>query len=257
MSPWVQIPHPPRRSGFVQIRRGASEFGGTPSVCVRLVLFRLYPASRFRPDRGPRTGREPHCWAAKKVVGRDAPPVGACLRLFGLNPPGGTASTGRAREQGAPFSRRGGWWLMTKDGECKKEDSVSWRSHGQRAPGRVKKKIAERTEEAGRTVDASKDDPQYEVESTTPSNAASPACSWWRRIAPAATRPPSPANQSHPHRTSDVGVTSEDNSQGLSSGGQGVRRAWSQTVRRTSTSRTTSTCALSIQGSWVRLPFGS
>nr|WP_138899426.1 DUF2945 domain-containing protein [Streptomyces chryseus] len=32
-------------------------------------------------------------------------------------------------------------------------------------PGKVKKKITKRTEAAGRTVDASKDAPQYEVES--------------------------------------------------------------------------------------------
>ncbi|NJP50155.1 DUF2945 domain-containing protein [Streptomyces sp. SBST2-5] len=44
-------------------------------------------------------------------------------------------------------------------------EKVSWSSHGQDVPGRVKKKITERTEASGRTVDASGDEPQYEVES--------------------------------------------------------------------------------------------
>ncbi|MEU9414997.1 DUF2945 domain-containing protein [Streptomyces sp. NPDC051000] len=54
---------------------------------------------------------------------------------------------------------------MTKDNEFGKGDKVSWRSHGTTVPGEVKKKITRRTEAVGRTVDASKDDPQYEVES--------------------------------------------------------------------------------------------
>lgn len=49
--------------------------------------------------------------------------------------------------------------------DLRKGDKVTWRSHGQSVVGRVKKKIAERTRAAGRTVDASSDDPQYEVES--------------------------------------------------------------------------------------------
>ncbi|GAA0380802.1 DUF2945 domain-containing protein [Microbispora corallina] len=44
-------------------------------------------------------------------------------------------------------------------------DEVTWRSHGSTASGEVKKKITKRTEEAGRTVDASPDDPQFLVES--------------------------------------------------------------------------------------------
>ncbi|MFF0275658.1 DUF2945 domain-containing protein [Streptomyces sp. NPDC094447] len=44
-------------------------------------------------------------------------------------------------------------------------DDVTWSSHGQRVEGTVKKKIDERTKAAGRTVDASAEDPQYEVES--------------------------------------------------------------------------------------------
>ncbi|GGX30071.1 DUF2945 domain-containing protein [Streptomyces chryseus] len=54
---------------------------------------------------------------------------------------------------------------MAKDKKLGKDDKVSWSSHGQTVPGKVKKKITKRTEAAGRTVDASKDAPQYEVES--------------------------------------------------------------------------------------------
>ncbi|MGW7198210.1 DUF2945 domain-containing protein [Streptomyces chryseus] len=54
---------------------------------------------------------------------------------------------------------------MAKDKKLGKDDKVSWSSHGQTVPGRVKKKITKRTEAAGRTVDASKDAPQYEVQS--------------------------------------------------------------------------------------------
>ncbi|MER6678598.1 hypervirulence associated TUDOR domain-containing protein [Streptomyces sp. NPDC000983] len=46
-------------------------------------------------------------------------------------------------------------------------DEVTWSSHGHRAEGTVERKITRRTEAAGRTVDASPDDPQYEVRSTT------------------------------------------------------------------------------------------
>jgi hypothetical protein len=49
--------------------------------------------------------------------------------------------------------------------EFSKGDRVSWRSHGGEAVGTVKKKITSDTEAAGRTVRASKDDPQYLVES--------------------------------------------------------------------------------------------
>jgi len=44
-------------------------------------------------------------------------------------------------------------------------DQVTWQSHGSEATGKVKKKITEDTEAAGRTVRASPDDPQYLVES--------------------------------------------------------------------------------------------
>ena len=47
----------------------------------------------------------------------------------------------------------------------RKGDKVEWDSHGGTAVGRVKKKITSDTEAGGRTVRASKDDPQYLVES--------------------------------------------------------------------------------------------
>ncbi|MFG2772834.1 DUF2945 domain-containing protein [Streptomyces sp. NPDC048350] len=54
---------------------------------------------------------------------------------------------------------------MPKKDDLSKGDEVSWKSHGQNVTGKVKKKITDRTRAAGRTVDATKDDPQYEVES--------------------------------------------------------------------------------------------
>lgn len=52
---------------------------------------------------------------------------------------------------------------MTKD--LKKGDHVEWSTHGTTTEGTVEKKITDRTEAAGRTVSASKDEPQYEVKS--------------------------------------------------------------------------------------------
>jgi hypothetical protein len=52
---------------------------------------------------------------------------------------------------------------MAKDLE--KGDQVSWSSHGQTVHGEVEQKITRRTESAGRTVDASEDEPQYKVKS--------------------------------------------------------------------------------------------
>ncbi|MEU6321226.1 DUF2945 domain-containing protein [Streptomyces sp. NPDC047009] len=49
--------------------------------------------------------------------------------------------------------------------KLKKGDPVAWSSHGGQAEGEVEKKITERTEAAGRAVDASPDDPQYQVRS--------------------------------------------------------------------------------------------
>ena len=51
------------------------------------------------------------------------------------------------------------------DDKICKGDHVSWKSHGGTAEGTVEKKITEDTEAAGRTVRASKDDPQYLVKS--------------------------------------------------------------------------------------------
>ncbi|MCG3041457.1 DUF2945 domain-containing protein [Streptomyces sp. S1A] len=52
-----------------------------------------------------------------------------------------------------------------KDRKFRKGDEVSWKSHGSEAVGRVEKEITSRTEAGGRTVDASPDDPQYQVRS--------------------------------------------------------------------------------------------
>ncbi|MGW5849141.1 DUF2945 domain-containing protein [Streptomyces sp. NPDC055254] len=54
---------------------------------------------------------------------------------------------------------------MGQDKEPQQGDEVSWKSHGRTVPGTVKKKITKRTRAAGRTVDASAENPQYEVES--------------------------------------------------------------------------------------------
>ncbi len=44
-------------------------------------------------------------------------------------------------------------------------DEVTWKSHGGEAVGRVVRKLTSDTEAAGRTVRASKDEPQYLVRS--------------------------------------------------------------------------------------------
>jgi hypothetical protein len=49
--------------------------------------------------------------------------------------------------------------------EFSKGDKVEWNSHGSTAEGEVEEKITSDTEAAGRTVRASKDDPQYKVRS--------------------------------------------------------------------------------------------
>ncbi|AWE53945.1 MULTISPECIES: hypervirulence associated TUDOR domain-containing protein [Streptomyces] len=51
------------------------------------------------------------------------------------------------------------------DGRLSKGDEVTWKSHGSTAEGTVERKITRRTEAAGRTVDASAEEPQYEVRS--------------------------------------------------------------------------------------------
>ncbi|MEV4008266.1 DUF2945 domain-containing protein [Actinomadura sp. NPDC049753] len=55
---------------------------------------------------------------------------------------------------------------MSKRGkEPEPGDEVGWRSHGSTTEGRVEKKITDRREEAGRTVAASPEEPQYVVRS--------------------------------------------------------------------------------------------
>ena len=49
--------------------------------------------------------------------------------------------------------------------EFEKGDHVTWNSHGSTTEGMVVRKITSDTEASGRTVRASNDDPQYEVES--------------------------------------------------------------------------------------------
>jgi hypothetical protein len=58
-----------------------------------------------------------------------------------------------------------GYWQDMADDEFSKGDHVTWKSHGGTAEGVVEKKITSDTEAAGRTVRASKDDPQYLVKS--------------------------------------------------------------------------------------------
>ncbi|MFD9540700.1 DUF2945 domain-containing protein [Streptomyces sp. NPDC060022] len=55
--------------------------------------------------------------------------------------------------------------MTKKDDRPAKGDKVTWKSHGQDVTGKVTRKHTDRTRAAGRTVDASKEDPQYEVES--------------------------------------------------------------------------------------------
>jgi len=49
--------------------------------------------------------------------------------------------------------------------DFKHGDKVSWKSHGGEAVGKVIKKITTETDEGGRHVKASEDEPQYLVES--------------------------------------------------------------------------------------------
>ncbi|NEA43774.1 DUF2945 domain-containing protein [Streptomyces sp. SID11385] len=55
--------------------------------------------------------------------------------------------------------------MAKKDKKLRRGDDVAWSSHGQEVEGEVTKKVDTRTEAAGRTVDASPEEPQYEVES--------------------------------------------------------------------------------------------
>ena len=54
---------------------------------------------------------------------------------------------------------------MADDKSPKKGDKVTWNSHGQTVHGTVEGKVTSRSEVAGRTVNASKDEPQYKVKS--------------------------------------------------------------------------------------------
>ncbi|MGW7350432.1 DUF2945 domain-containing protein [Streptomyces sp. Z26] len=54
---------------------------------------------------------------------------------------------------------------MAKHKKFEKNERVAWASHGSQALGRVKRKITGRARAGGRTVDASPEEPQYEVES--------------------------------------------------------------------------------------------
>jgi hypothetical protein len=49
--------------------------------------------------------------------------------------------------------------------QIRKGDKVDWKSHGSTVTGTVEAKITSDTETAGRTVRASKDEPQYHVRS--------------------------------------------------------------------------------------------
>ena len=51
------------------------------------------------------------------------------------------------------------------DKTFRKGDKVEWRSHGTTVTGTVEREITSDTETAGRTVRASKDEPQYQVRS--------------------------------------------------------------------------------------------
>ncbi|GGU91196.1 hypothetical protein GCM10010182_02560 [Actinomadura cremea] len=52
-----------------------------------------------------------------------------------------------------------------RDEEPAVGDEVTWSSHGSTTEGEVEKKVTDRRKEAGRTVAASPDDPQYVVRS--------------------------------------------------------------------------------------------
>ncbi len=56
--------------------------------------------------------------------------------------------------------------------DFEKGDHVTWNSHGSKAEGTVTRKITKETEAGGRTVKASPDEPQYEVESEKSGNTA-------------------------------------------------------------------------------------
>ncbi|KAF4407520.1 MULTISPECIES: DUF2945 domain-containing protein [Streptomyces] len=61
---------------------------------------------------------------------------------------------------------------MAERSRPRKGDRVAWKSHGSEAVGEVEEEITERTEAAGRTVDASPGEPQYQVRSEKSGRAA-------------------------------------------------------------------------------------
>ncbi|MFD9569149.1 DUF2945 domain-containing protein [Streptomyces sp. NPDC059982] len=54
---------------------------------------------------------------------------------------------------------------MSDGRRLRRGDEVTWRSHGRTVLGKVTKKITRHTRAAGRTVDATAEEPQFEVES--------------------------------------------------------------------------------------------
>ncbi|MGW0811544.1 DUF2945 domain-containing protein [Nonomuraea sp. NPDC002799] len=54
---------------------------------------------------------------------------------------------------------------MTKKKQPSAGDEVTWRSHGTTVKGKVEKKVTKKQREAGRTVAASPEEPQYVVRS--------------------------------------------------------------------------------------------
>jgi hypothetical protein len=55
--------------------------------------------------------------------------------------------------------------VVAKHRKIAEGDGVGWRSHGSGAIGTVKRKLTSRRRVAGRTVNASPQEPQYEVKS--------------------------------------------------------------------------------------------
>jgi hypothetical protein len=90
------------------------------------------------------------------VIGPSAPP---CV----------LARVGGHRQDLTPSPARAGGSETTEEArmadDIEKGDHVSWKSHGSETEGTVKREITTETEAAGRKVKASKDEPQYEVES--------------------------------------------------------------------------------------------
>jgi len=55
--------------------------------------------------------------------------------------------------------------MPNNEKDLKKGEKVTWRSHGKQVHGEVEQKITSETTEAGRTVKATEDEPQYKVRS--------------------------------------------------------------------------------------------